>query len=189
MIETIVTVGQLLNADPKGLTPVQLKLLNGSEAMTAVRTALAAVPSIKLDDLTTALGEAIQPVLNMGVGEVLAGGWNTARKLWPYRKQAPGKTESVELTKHTIEARLTPRIGVAVGGVDIPKAQLTLTLTLSIVVHAVELQIRDSRIIGAKVARCTGSGKLSLPGATLLERPLFEFAVPAISFGEGIAIA
>lgn len=189
MIDTIERLGQLLDPGGAGLKPSQLKLLD--TAMTMAKAALALVPASGLADLAQGVAAALQPVLDLKLGDVLAGAWNTRRELRKYRdtKQYPSD-EVVEhpLGQDTVTSTLEPKVEILLNGQRVPGADVDFTVTLTVTIDSAVLRIRNARIIGATIAKCTGSGSLKCGEAGLLECSTREFTLPAVAFGAGVEI-
>ena len=191
MSDTIETLGQLLNPAGTGLGREQIRRLDAGKTMTAVRSALAVVPAGALADLSHGIAAVLTTVLDLRLADVLAGAWNTGRRLLQYRDAEvypAGDVVDLPLGSHDVTSTLHPRVAVLVNGVPIPGAELEFTIALAFTIEAAVLRIGGGRIIGAVCAQCRGSGTLSCGEAILLERETRDFSMPAIDFHPGVVI-
>lgn len=192
MSDTIETLGQLLDPAGNGLSRGDTERLDGSPAMVAVRGALGAVPGAALADLSHGVADVLKTVLDIQLGDVLAGVWKTGRKLVKYRDPTaypPDHVVEVALGEHVAKTTLHPRVAIFVNDIPVPGAEIAFTVALALTIESAVLRVRAARIIGATVAKCRGKGTLSCGDIVLLECPTREFALPTISFGAGVALA
>jgi hypothetical protein len=191
MSEAIETMGQLLGAEGHGLNSRQVEILSSCPELAALRAALALVPDTALADLSHGVGDALKPVLDLQVGDVLAGGWNVGRDLFKYRdktKYPPQDVFQHPLNEHSIDTSFRPAIQVWVNQVPVPNAKIEFTITLKLTIESAVLRIRDAHIIGATIATCKGTATLKCGKAILMERSTGKFSLPTVGFGDGVLI-
>jgi hypothetical protein len=191
MSETIETMGQLMGASPQGLEEGQVSALRSSKKFTVLQAALALVPMKALADLPHGIGDVLKPVMDLRVGEVVAGTWNVGRDLWKFRDSAKYPTTDVfehPLNEHKVSTAFHPKVMVSVNGQPVPGAELEFTVTLALTIESAVLRIRDKHIIGATIAKCKGKGTLSCGEAVLLECPTRDFLLPTLRLEPGVLI-
>jgi hypothetical protein len=187
MSDRVETLGHLFDPDGKGLRPEGIAALDGSEAMLAIRAALAALPSGALADLAHSAAEALRTALALKIGDVLAKGWNTGRKVLKHRDSTSTDVVDVPVAEHTIRSTHEPRVAVLVN--DVQVGEIPFTVTLALTIESVVLRLRGGYLIGASPARCKGKGTLTCGKAVLLEVPSRTFSLPDLTFDPGIKIA
>lgn len=192
MNDTIETVGQLLGAGEEPLSDVQINMLVDSKEMTALKGALAVVPSRFLTDLPHAIGDVLKSAFGIQVGDVLATGWNTGGDLLKYHNKAEYPPDAVfehPLGEHTVTSTFHPMVEVRVNDAPVPGANIEFAITLSLIIESAVLRIRNAHLIGATLAKCHGKATLKCGQAVLMERPSRDFTLPTIRFKAPIAIS
>jgi hypothetical protein len=188
--DRVETLQQLLDPDGRGLGDLSIEVLDRSEALDTIRTALRALPGGALADLARGAAAALRQALSIKVGDVVAAGWNTGRRLLKYRdakRYPPEDVIDVPLGEHTIRSRHEPRVAVLVN--DVPVGEIPFTVTLAFTVESVVLRVRNGRLVGASPARCRAKGTLSCGKAVLLEQATRTFSLPDLTFDPGLPIA
>ena len=188
MTQTIDTVGDLLGIGVDGLSPAQREAMMAGKVMASIRQLLAFVPGNELGDLPDAISKALKPLLELTIGEVIATAWNTGRKLKAMADKPSPEEKPHKLGKHTIESKHHPKLTIAVNGQPVPGAEVPFTLTLSLEIASATLLIRNGRLMGANLDKCEGKGKLTIGELILSERALMAFALPKLTFGQGMDI-
>ena len=188
MSESAMTIGDFLGARNGTLTPEQIEMLNTSKPVAAVRRVLDYMPPASLSDLSNSANDALLPVLNRPLGEVIAGLWNDGSTLQEYRDHPKSGPQNLILGEHTIQAEYKPEVAIEVNGNLVPLARIPFTLVLTLDIQGAVLRIRDARLFGAKLGNLVGSGSLTCGEVVLLKREAGDVALKEISYGEGIAI-
>jgi hypothetical protein len=99
---------------------------------------------------------------------LLAAGWAQLRKVRKAVKAShgpPPQVQAAALLKHDLEARLSPRLVLNVGGVD--WCDLRFTLSLKLTVEAAELSWLDGRLVSLRWVKPVGSVTLQCQGQDL----------------------
>lgn len=123
MSDRVETLGHLLDPDGRGLGAGVIAALKQSEAMVAIRAALTALPSGALADLAHSAAEALRHALAIRIGDVLAAGWNTGRRLLKHRNDTSADVIDVPLAEHTIRSTHQPRVAVLVNDVPVGESR------------------------------------------------------------------
>ena len=130
-------------------------------------------------------------LLNSPLAGVLGDAWTRARDLHAFTdpsKYPPGQVHEYTLAHHDIDLKRTPAVELTLDGAP-TGVKLEFELKLTLAVLSAVLQIRDARIIGARVGDFNGAGKYSCVGVTLAERKTSPFRLPgAVSFGQGLPL-
>ena len=187
MSDRVEVLGSLFDPEGKGLGAGAIAALDQSEAMLAIRAALTALPSGALADLAHSAAEALRTALALKIGDVLAKGWNTGRKVLKHRNDTSADVVDVPVAEHTIRSTHQPRVAVLVN--DVQVGEIPFTVTLALTIESVVLRLRGGYLIGASPARCKGKGTLTCGKAVLLEVPSRTFSLPDVTFDPGIRIA
>jgi hypothetical protein len=188
MTQTIDTVGDFMGIGADGLSPAQRDAMMAGKVMTSVRLLLAFVPGEDLGDLPDAVSKALKPLLELKIGDVIAAAWNTGRKLKAYADKPSPEEKPHKLGKHKIESKHHPKLTIAVNGRTVDGAEVPFTLSLSLEIASATLLVRNGRLMAANLDKCQGKGKLTIGELILSEPPPLEFALPKLTFGQGLDI-
>ena len=127
-------------------------------------------------------------LLDVKLGDVFAGLWNTYRTLKQYtdrERYPPDKTVIAALAKHTVRSRYEPYIDVSVNGQSI--GRLAFEVDLEITLEALQLEIKDARITRILGGSYSGKGTITMAGAVIVEAPFPSRPLPgSIDLGSGI---
>lgn len=187
LVLEVATIADLLGIDD----PEQLRQNTIALVRKTKLAAAKAIPGPLKQDAAFALLDTSRGMLNTPLGSVLGQAWTTAHDLRRYCDQSqypPGKTNEHTLKKHELALRRDPEIEVTLNGQPTGvKVQFELKLALEL--EGALLQIRDGRIIGARVGDARGSGSYSCGPLKLAERRTTKMRLPgALSFGDGISL-
>ena len=95
----------------------------------------------------SAVARAVEQLCDLDLGELLASGWRTHRKLLAAARStlaAPGREEVVELATHTVTSEHRPWVDLLVDGA--PVARIPLRITVEFTLHAVVAVVRAGRL-------------------------------------------
>ena len=130
-------------------------------------------------------------LLNSPLADLLGEAWTKSRDLHAFRdrtKYPPDQVHEYTLAEHDIDLKRKPAVELMLNGAP-TGLKLEFELKLTLAVLSAVLQIRDGRIIGARVGDFNGAGKYSCASVTLAERKTSPFRLPgAVSFGQGLAL-
>jgi hypothetical protein len=165
--------------------------LKSSEGMRAVLEDLGPLvpPGVK-SSLAGAAERFIPGMLNLPLGDVLAGGWNKLRTIFKYRdgeKYPPNEVYLVSLADPAITSTHHPTVQVTLD--NQPILQLEFDLVLALTFDTAVLRIQNKRITEIQAGTCKGKGTLKYKKAILFERATREFSLRgSIPLGEGLLI-
>jgi hypothetical protein len=190
MSEVIETLGELLGIAEDRLAHTEIKWLDQAQAIDLVRTALTGLPGLLQGGIVGDILQAMKPVFDIRLGDVLATVWNTRRDLVKFRdrnKYPPDELEELVLGKQRVERTLKPRIEILVD--DQKRAEVEFEIELELTIETVMLQIRDAKILGARTGSCEGKATLKCGKAILPSPKPRKFNLPGtLTFKEPIAI-
>ena len=190
MSDVIDTVGQFFEVPASGLTPVQIKLLDGSAEIAAARKALAIAPQALRDGIAHSVSAALRSALAIPLSDVFASAWGTRQQLLEYlktEKHPPEEVAEVPLLEHEIKSRHGPVVQLLLSGERLCEVRFSVALSVS--VESAVLRIQGGKIIAASAGSCTGKGSLCCGDAVLVERATHKFSLPAgMTFVPGLPI-
>jgi hypothetical protein len=136
------------------------------------------------------VARAADQMLDVSVLDILLGAWTRMRDLQEFAhgdKLLSSKTHKFVLAEYRVQSKHAPAIELFVREQKV--AEVTIDVTLELLIAKTTLMIRQGRIMEARLSGCRAAGKLGLAGRTLLERQSSELALPSsLKFGDGIAI-
>ncbi len=158
----------------------------------AVRLAVGAVSVLSPDLLAAGFAKGLHLVLDTPLKDVLIGGWKAWNELAQYHDRAkfpPAETFYCKPHKHTVVGyEYKPGLQLVANGKRVPKAILSFEISAQLI-NAPLLEIRDARIMSAKLPHFEGEGVVKCQGKTLLERALGEITLDGeFVFRDGITI-
>ena len=165
--------------------------IGSSKSLPALKDVLRrALPALDGNVLTDQVAGKVLELLDVTLGDVFAGLWNTYRTLKQYtdrEKYPPDKTVIAALAKHSVRSHYEPYIDVSLNGQ--PIGRLTCEVDLEITLEALQLEIKDARIMRVLGGTYSGKGTIAMGGAVLVETPFPSRPLPgALDLGNGIAL-
>ncbi len=134
--------------------------------------------------------ERFEPLLDVGLPDILAGAWNKYRLLLKYldkEKYPPEEVILVPLVDHTIQSEHHPHLELLIDEKSIGKIEFQITLSLTL--EGFTLKIQDGKIKEILTGTCKGEGTIKCENAVLVERELAPIRLPgSIDLGEGLPI-
>ena len=134
--------------------------------------------------------ERVDTLLDIGLAEILARAWNTARDLHRYRDREaypPGRTFEVDLARHKVVSTHKPRVEVWIG--EQKRGEVGFTVEVEISVEGMRLHIRDGRIMKIETGGCQAKGSLHCEKFLLCQRKTSPLRLPGtLDLGEGLEI-
>lgn len=109
-------------------------------------------------------------LLDLDVSDVLAHAWNTNRLISSARERTaanPDTEELVEMGTHTIRSRHQPSVEVFVD--DVLITTVTLTLSLTLLVHGLLVVVERGHLTGLRAGTCDASASLHCESVLLAE--------------------
>jgi hypothetical protein len=117
-------------------------------------------------------------LLDLDVSDVLAHAWNKNRLISSARERTvadPDTEELVELATHTVRSRHQPSVEVFVD--DLLITTVTLTLSLTLVVHGLLVVVEGGHLTGLRSGTCEATASLHCESALLAEGT-HTFSIP-----------
>lgn len=190
MSEKMVTVESLLFGASGAAGAKAMARLEEDDQATALKESLAEVANVAWGNVSEELGEQMGKLLDVGLDDILLGGWAKYRHLRQYRdaeKYPPDETILVPLAEHSITSTHEPYIEILVG--DRRVGRITFNIELTLVLEGVVLKVRDGKIWEVKAGRCRGDGRLTTGGVTIAEKETDNIDLPGvIALPEGFEI-
>lgn len=142
-------------------------------------------------EFTRQLADAISPLLDIDLGDILILGWTKQRDVMAAARRtvkAPGSPETVYLASHEITSTHHPLVDLLVDGVRLHT--FTFEVTVAVELAGGALRIQDGRLLDARCGRATVTAELRLEN---MHRPLVRAQRhleprPALRFGNGIRL-
>jgi len=174
-------------ADLKGSTR-QLFSLAEIEKTATLAAAETVDNTRKLVDSMVA--RAADRLFDISLMEIMTGAWVKMVAIQEYatgEKLLSKKTHKFVLSEHRITSKHSPKIELYV--YDDKVAEVTVDITLTLVMAKTILRIKQGRILEVRISGCQAIGKLSCYGQEILEGKSTELEFPsAIKLGDGIEI-
>lgn len=192
MIAPIVTIAQYFLLQRSLHKEAELKALEESKGMCAVRDNLAAlpVPRVMAGFAKNSALQGLSEELNVTPGNVVCWAWNTRRTLRKYCDPVaypPSKGVEHHVDDHDVTWECFPKLEIFLDAVSLGTVNFTVTMKLR--VTGVKLQIQGGRIMSVELATCRGEGTVLCEKAVLFDPKTKEFSVAEPFFlGEGIPI-
>jgi hypothetical protein len=168
-----------------------LSALGGTGAMRGVQALLSAAPLLLQNHAMQSATEALQAALDVRIVDILAAAWNTRQELRQYLDRAKfpaGQIIDHTIAKHEVKSSHRPRLQIMLDHSPVGP-EIEFEVIVGLTVEAAVLRIQDARIMGARMGKVFGTGKIKCEGATLFSRPTKAVTLPlTVSFGTGIAI-
>lgn len=121
----------------------------------------------------------VEKLLEISIGDVLAGAWNTSGTLRTHLEKsanAPGKEFFLQLAEHKITSEHHPYISVMKDGVEV--RQVPFEVDLELVLQGAVLRLMDGAIQEVQVGRVKGKGSVKCWGATVVAKEIQPVAIP-----------
>ncbi len=133
---------------------------------------------------------ATDRLLDISLIDIMIGAWTKMLAIQEFatgEKLQSNKTHKFVLTEHKITSKHSPKIELFV--YDNKIAEVTIDITLTLIVAKTNLKIKQGRILEVRISGCQAMGKLSCHGQKILEKKSTELDFPsAIKLGDGIEI-
>ncbi len=134
--------------------------------------------------------DRFEALLDIGLPDILVGGWNKYRILRKYvdkEKYPPEEVIMIPLVDHTIESEHHPYLEFLVNEESIGKIEFQITVSLTL--EGFTLKIQDGKVKEILTGNCKGKGTIKCENAVLFERELTPIHLPgSIDLGEGLPI-
>ena len=151
---------------------------------------MAAVSKVGLHAVVGELCAALDELLDLDLGDLLASGWSSydaLTKAGTRTAENPDSSEVVELGRHTITSTHHPSIDILADGV--PVMTLVSDLTLTFDIHAVVAVVRGGYLVAARPSECDLSAELSWYEFKY-EAPKRRIQLPGeLTLGDGFRLA
>ncbi len=185
------TLRQLFALPGKSLPRRARATLESGHGMPELRERLAKESkAIKWDAVADMIADKAVELLDIPLLDILVAGWTKSREMERFadpEKFPPQATHLVALAEHTVKSEHHPYLEVSVREAVVGRIPFTLTVTLTL--QALELEIQDGRIKAIRSGTLQGGGILALESAVVLEKDFGTLRLPGtLDFGEGIPL-
>ena len=174
----MVTLNEFFAPDVGALAdPIKAALSDDTFCVKAAGAGKLAVFSWRL--LPDTIARHVGPLLDIGLDDILVGGWNKAqalRRALARSAGTPGKPILVELAEHKITSKHEPYLTVFHNGVEV--ARLKFTAIVELVIQGAVLRILDGRVTDLQTGQIKGKGRVLCGRAVLLEKELQPITLP-----------
>jgi len=129
--------------------------------------------------MPAALARQLAGLLDIGLGDILVGAWNTSYGLRQHIEKSaksPGKDVFLQLAEHKISSTHKPYIGLLKDGREV--ARLPFAVSLELVVQGAVVRILDGTIQEVQTGKIKGKGTVKCGTAILVQKELQPIAIP-----------
>jgi hypothetical protein len=129
--------------------------------------------------LPAAVGRHLAGLLDVGILDILVGGWNKSHELGAQlekSRSSPDKDFFLPLAEHKIASKHHPYLALHKDGQEI--GRLPFTVSLELVLQGAVLRIRNGTIHDAESGQIKGKGSIRCGGAIIVEKDLKAISLP-----------
>jgi hypothetical protein len=140
---------------------------------------LESLPALGWGMMPSALARQLAGLLDIGLGDILVGAWNSAHGLRQQIEKSaktPGKELFLQLAEHKITSTHKPYIGLLKDGREI--ARLPFAVSLELVLQGAVVRILDGAIQEIQTGKIKGKGTVKCGGAILVQKELQPIVIP-----------
>jgi len=137
------------------------------------------LPMLGWQMLPGAVARHLAGLLDIGLGDILVGAWNTSHALGQQLEKSaksPGKDIFLQLAEHKITSKHEPYLALLKDGQEV--GRLPFSVSVELVLQGAVLRIRDGAIQEIQTGRIKGKGTVKCGGAILVEKELQPISVP-----------
>lgn len=142
------------------------------------------------DLVNSLVATATTQLLDISLTDIMLSAWTKMSVLQEFaagEKLNSTKTHKFQLAKHKITSNHSPKIELLV--YDKKIAEVTVDITLTLVIAKANLMIKRGRILAIRIDGCQAMGKISCRGQKIFEKKSTELDFrSSIKLGDGIEI-
>lgn len=180
MSEAAYTLNSILWSNSDGPTDDELAPLLQKRSGKLIHS-IATRMVLPAGELASELSGPITEMLAVDLGDILAGGWRTYRRLQDAFIASRAETVLVPLAEHDVTSIHRPHIELLLNDTVVGRIEFEVQLSLEL--EGVVLKLRDERVVDVLAGRVRARGSLACEGI-----PIVEHAPPPILLREVVAL-